>query len=81
MNDNDFPLRMAGQQLGIDLREGLKDGSLNSLRRAMRADKFIPRSLDKGFYKVDTGASCAEVIPERSCGTYDGTQPAVTFGL
>ncbi len=81
MNDNDFPVRMAGSQLGLDIREGLKGGSLDELRRAVRTDKFIPPSLFRDFYKVNSKRPCPEIMPENSCGIYDGTQPSVTFGL
>ena len=71
MNEDGF--RLAGQGLGLDLTAGLQGGSIENLRRAVRADKLIPRqSMIKDFY---------EIAPEHSQGVYDGTQPEYTFGV
>ena len=72
MNDNDFPTRFAGERLGIDLREGLTDHSIKSLRQSMRLGGGIPSSLMNSFN---------EMAPENSFGVYDGTQPEHTFGV
>ena len=72
MNDNDFPTRFGGQSLGLDLREGLTDHSIKSLRQSMRLNSGIPSSLMSSFYKM---------APENSFGVYDGTQPEHTFGV
>ena len=62
-------LRLAGEDLGLDIREGLGRFDLDEMRRAFRRDKLIPRSL---------------MSPENSepeftlTGSY---QPEVTFGL
>jgi len=72
MNDNDFPTRFGGQSLGLDLREGLTDHSIKSLRQNMRLGGDIPNSLMSSFN---------EMAPENSFGVYDGTQPEYTFGV
>lgn len=62
-------LRLAGEDLGLDIREGLGRFDLDEMRRSFRRDKLIPRSL---------------MAPENSepgfslTGSY---QPEVTFGL
>ena len=62
-------LRLAGEDLGLDIREGLGRFDLDEMRRAFRRDKLIPRSL---------------MSPENSepeftlTGSY---QPEVTFGI
>jgi len=62
-------LRLAGEDLGLDIRHGLAPFNLNEMKRAFRRDKLIPRSL---------------MSPENSepgfslTGSY---QPEVTFGL
>ena len=38
-------LRLAGADLGLDIREGLGRFDLDEMRRAFRRDKLIPRSL------------------------------------
>jgi hypothetical protein len=75
--------RMAGEGLGIDLREGLSDpGQLRDLRRALRTDKLIPRSLGLGPDAL-TAANGSPMAPERSepgfslSGSY---QPEVAYG-
>jgi len=61
--------RMAGELLGVDLREGLNDpGGLRELQRVMRPERLMPRSV---------------MAPERSepgfslSGAY---QPEVAYG-
>lgn len=72
--DSDFPLRLAGQELGIDLREGLRNSSIEGLRRGFRADKFIPKSLMGDFHAMAPEHS----EPEYSLrGRY---QPEVSYG-
>lgn len=62
-------LRLAGEGLGLDVREGMGRFDLDEMRRAFRRDKLIPRSL---------------MSPENSepeftlTGSY---QPEVTFGI
>jgi len=68
----DDGFRLGGERLGLDLRQGLSNGSLSHLRRAVRADKMVPSSLSKDFYSI---------APENSQGVYDGTQPEYTFGV
>jgi hypothetical protein len=74
--------RMAGEGLGIDLREGLSDpGNLRELRR-LRADKLIPRSLGLGPDAL-TAASSSPMAPERSEPGFSlsgGYQPEVAYG-
>lgn len=70
----DDQLRMAGSALGLDVREGLANGSLSELRRAMRADKLIPRSLMQDFHAM---------APEHSEPGYSlrgQYQPEVAYG-
>lgn len=64
--------RMAGTELGLDLREGLGPMDLDNLSRAFRRDKLIPRSLS------------SDMKPENSEPEYSMTgsyQPEVAFGL
>lgn len=64
--------RMAGTELGLDLREGLGSMDLDNLSRAFRRDKLIPRSLS------------SDMKPENSEPEYSMTgsyQPEVAFGL
>lgn len=62
-------MRMAGADLGLDIREGMGRFDLDEMRRAFRRDKLIPRSM---------------MSPENSepeftlTGSY---QPEVTFGI
>jgi hypothetical protein len=76
-------MRFAGELLGIDGREGLDDpGELRELRRAVRLDKAIPRSLgmsEAAFYAPAT----SPMAPERSEPGYSlsgGYQPEVAYG-
>ncbi len=70
---NEDSLLFAGERLGLDLTAGLKGGSIENLRRAVRPDKLIPKkSMMKDFY---------DIAPENSQGVYDGTQPSYTFGV
>ena len=75
--------RLAGESLGIDLRDGLSDpGQLRELRRAMRTDKLIPRSLGLRPGAL-TAASSSPMAPERSEPGYTlsgGYQPEVAYG-
>lgn len=68
-------LRLAGEDLGLDIREGMGRFDLDEMRRAFRRDKLIPRSLEKDFNAM---------APERSEPGFSLTgeyQPEVTFGL
>ena len=67
--------RMAGTDLGLDIRDGLSPFNLNEMRRVFRRDKLIPRSLQTGFNKM---------APENSEPEYTLTgsyQPEITYGL
>tara|TARA_B100001121_G_scaffold297093_1_gene303149 strand:- start:355 stop:558 length:204 start_codon:yes stop_codon:yes gene_type:complete len=64
-------LRLAGTELGLDLREGLGSMNLDNALR-FRRDKLIPRSLQSAM------------APERSEPYFSMTgsyQPEVAFGL
>ena len=62
-------LRLAGADLGLDIREGMGRFDLDEMRRAFRRDKLIPRSL----------MSPENSEPEYSLsGSY---QPEVAYGL
>ena len=68
-------LRLAGEDLGLDIREGLGRFDLDEMRRAFRRDKLIPRSLAGEMNKM---------APEHSEPGYSmtgGYQPEVTYGL
>tara|TARA_B000000532_G_scaffold235112_1_gene220168 strand:- start:231 stop:446 length:216 start_codon:yes stop_codon:yes gene_type:complete len=68
-------LRLAGADLGLDIREGMGRFDLDEMRRAFRRDKLIPRSL---------AGSMNEMAPEYSEPEYSMTgsyQPEVTYGL
>lgn len=68
-------MRMAGVDLGLDIREGLGRFDLDEMRRAFRRDKLIPRSLASEMNKM---------APENSEPGYSitgGYQPEVTYGL
>lgn len=72
--DSDFPLRMAGTEVGVDLRAGLRNGSLDELRRAARTDRVVPGSLMRDFHAT---------APERSEPGYTLSgryQPEVAYG-
>lgn len=76
-------MRFAGELLGIDGREGLDDpGELRELRRAVRADRLIPRSL--GVSEAEFYAPAASpMAPERSEPGYSWSgsyQPEVAYG-
>ena len=45
-------MRMAGVDLGLDIREGLGRFDLDEMRRAFRRDKLIPRSLASEMNKM-----------------------------
>ena len=69
--------RMAGTDLGLDIREGLGHFDLDEMRRAFRRDKLIPRSL-AGEMNMN------QMAPEYSEPGYSmtgGYQPEVTYGL
>lgn len=67
--------RLAGTDLGLDIREGLGRFDLDEMRRAFRRDKLIPRSLSGEMNKMAPEYS----EPEYSMsGSY---QPEVTYGL
>ncbi len=62
-------LRLAGADLGLDIREGMGRFDLDEMRRAFRRDKLIPRSL---------------MAPENSEPEYSlsgSYQPEVAYGL
>jgi len=68
-------LRLAGNELGLDIREGMGRFDLDEMKRAFRRDKLIPRSLEAGFNKM---------APENSEPEYSMTgsyQPEVSYGL
>tara|TARA_Y100001938_G_scaffold149896_1_gene238531 strand:- start:2437 stop:2652 length:216 start_codon:yes stop_codon:yes gene_type:complete len=68
-------LRLAGADLGLDIREGMGRFDLDEMRRAFRRDKLIPRSLAGGMN---------EMAPEFSEPGYSMTgsyQPPVAYGL
>ena len=68
-------LRLAGEDLGLDIREGLGRFDLDEMRRAFRRDKLIPRSL---------AGEMNEMAPEYSEPGYSMTgsyQPPVAYGL
>jgi hypothetical protein len=67
-------LRFAGDMFDLDLREGLKDNNLDSLRRVFRRDKLIP-SLYKTFNEMSPENSEPEYTMS---GSY---QPEVAYGL
>ena len=69
--------RMAGTDLGLDIREGLGRFDLDEMRRAFRRDKLIPRSLASEMNMNQMAPEYSE--PEYSMsGSY---QPEVTYGL
>ena len=45
-------LRLAGADLGLDIREGMGRFDLDEMRRAFRRDKLIPRSLASEMNKM-----------------------------
>lgn len=64
-------LRLAGTELGVDLREGLGSMDFDNMMR-FRRDKLIPRSLESAM------------APERSEPYFSMTgsyQPEVAFGF
>ena len=68
-------LRLAGEDLGLDIREGLGRFDLDEMRRAFRRDKLIPRSLAGEMNKM---------APEYSEPEYSmtgGYQPEVAYGM
>lgn len=68
-------LRLAGADLGLDIREGMGRFDLDEMRRAFRRDKLIPRSLAGEMNKMAPEFS----EPEYSMtGSY---QPEVAYGL
>ena len=68
-------LRLAGEDLGLDIREGMGRFDLDEMRRAFRRDKLIPRSLAGEMNKMAPEYS----EPEYSMsGSY---QPEVAYGL
>ena len=68
-------LRLAGADLGLDIREGMGRFDLDEMRRAFRRDKLIPRSLAGEMNKMAPEYS----EPEYSMsGSY---QPEVAYGL
>ena len=67
--------RLAGEDLGLDIREGMGRFDLDEMRRAFRRDKLIPRSLAGEMSKMAPEYS----EPEYSMsGSY---QPEVAYGL
>ena len=68
-------LRLAGADLGLDIREGMGRFDLDEMRRAFRRDKLIPRSLTGEMNRMAPENS----EPEYSLsGSY---QPEVAYGL
>lgn len=72
--DTDFPVRLAGQELELDIRAGLNGFDLDEMSRAFRGDKLIPRSLARDFMKMSPENSEPEYTLS---GRY---QPEVTYG-
>ena len=68
-------LRLAGEDLGLDIREGLGRFDLDEMRRAFRRDKLIPRSLAGEMNKM------APEFSEPEYSMTGGYQPEVAFGL
>ena len=67
-------LRFAGELFDLDLRKGLKNSNLDSLRRGFRSDKLI-HSLQKTFNEMSPENSEPEYTLS---GSY---QPEVAYGL
>lgn len=68
-------LRLAGENLGLDIREGLGRFDLDEMRRAFRRDKLIPRSLAGEMNKM------APEFSEPEYSMTGGYQPEVAYGL
>jgi hypothetical protein len=74
MMGGDSGLRLAGSELGLDIREGLSNGRIEGLRRGFGASQMIPQSLMGEINRM---------APERSEPGYSqrgGYQPEVTYG-
>lgn len=72
---NQDGLRFAGEMFDLDLKKGLKSGNLDELRRALRADKMVPKSLIGSFNEMSPENSEPEYTMS---GSY---QPEVAYGL
>lgn len=73
--DTDFPMRLAGRELELDIRAGLDGFDLDEMRRAFRRDQLVPRSLAGDFMKTS---------PENSEPGYTLSgryQPEVAYGV
>ena len=68
-------LRLAGEDLGLDIREGLGRFDLDEMRRAFRRDKLIPRSLAGEMNKM------APEYSEPGYSMSGSYQPEVAYGL
>ena len=68
-------LRLAGEDLGLDIREGLGRFDLDEMRRAFRRDKLIPRSLAGEMNKM------APEFSEPEYSMTGGYQPEIAYGL
>jgi hypothetical protein len=73
--DTDFPMRLAGRELELDIRAGLDGFDLDEMRRAFRRDKLVPRSLAGDFMKMSPENSEPEYTLS---GRY---QPEVAYGV
>ena len=77
-NEDEGEWRFAGEQLGLDLREGLNGLGLGDLRR-IRTDKAVPSTFGSSY-----GKERLEIEPEHSEPWYEATgsyQPEVAFGM
>ena len=68
-------LRLAGADLGLDIREGMGRFDLDEMRRAFRRDKLIPRSLAGEMNKM------APEFSEPEYSMTGGYQPEVAYGM
>jgi hypothetical protein len=72
--DSDFPLRLAGTGLGLDIRDGLSNGSIGGLRQGFGTGRLMPQSLMGDFHAM---------APEHSEPGYSlrgRYQPEVSYG-
>ena len=69
--------RFAGEQLGVNLNEGLDNLQLDDLRR-IRTDKYVPSGFSSSY-----GQTRLEIVPENSEPGYTESgsyQPSVAYG-
>lgn len=75
---SDYLLPLAGERLGLDIREGLSSSGLDELRRALRADRMVAAMMPSTLLLQDPHA------PEGSgelYGRLGSIQPPETFGV